>query len=315
MQHVNYFHPCSAECSVCFTAHNMTSEYKRHDLSAFLGSLKLAPIDADTKRVPENPFYLRKHATVNEKHYETDALFGPHCGCSINSHTKSRKIPEHAIFNQKQFKQRSKRFESKLLKQPTLKLIENCVDDGLVSSTSATLSSKDAIRHSESDVSLVSASGSSASNSAEDSLDESSNSKSWSLPDGEFSDFKSLIAECEGLTLSPTSPATCESPPLHRTKNFRTHHTKSTSGVKLSIQRPSTGPLKTAENGVKRHHQATTPEFGESSTIGSSGGASCSQQALSEANCDVTIDELASYFETFVHIPKKMSVMAEMMYI
>lgn len=41
---------------------------------------------------------------------------------------------------------------------------------------------------------------------------------------------------------------------------------------------------------------------------------SCSQQALNPA-CDVTIDELASYFETLVHIPKKMSSMAEMMYI
>ncbi|CAG9793863.1 unnamed protein product [Diatraea saccharalis] len=41
---------------------------------------------------------------------------------------------------------------------------------------------------------------------------------------------------------------------------------------------------------------------------------SCSQQALNPP-CDVTIDELASYFETLVHIPKKMSSMAEMMYI
>lgn len=40
---------------------------------------------------------------------------------------------------------------------------------------------------------------------------------------------------------------------------------------------------------------------------------SCSQQALNPP-CDVTIDELASYFETLVHIPKKMSSMAEMMY-
>lgn len=40
----------------------------------------------------------------------------------------------------------------------------------------------------------------------------------------------------------------------------------------------------------------------------------CSQQA--RINCDenLNIDELASYFETFVHIPKKMSTMAEMMY-
>ena len=42
----------------------------------------------------------------------------------------------------------------------------------------------------------------------------------------------------------------------------------------------------------------------------------CSVQArISPPPCDVTIDELASYFEEFVHIPKKMSHMAEMMYI
>lgn len=52
----------------------------------------------------------------------------------------------------------------------------------------------------------------------------------------------------------------------------------------------------------------------DSSTVNST---SCSHQArMSVAPpCDVTIDELASYFETFVHIPKKMSSMAEMMYI
>lgn len=46
----------------------------------------------------------------------------------------------------------------------------------------------------------------------------------------------------------------------------------------------------------------------------SSHSGSCSQQALNPP-CDITIDELASYFETLVHIPKKMSSMAEMMYI
>jgi hypothetical protein len=49
-----------------------------------------------------------------------------------------------------------------------------------------------------------------------------------------------------------------------------------------------------------------------------SGSQSCSQQARMTASgsCDdVTIDELASYFDVFVHIPKKMSHMAEMMYI
>uniref|UniRef100_A0A182JJC3 Uncharacterized protein n=1 Tax=Anopheles atroparvus TaxID=41427 RepID=A0A182JJC3_ANOAO len=47
-----------------------------------------------------------------------------------------------------------------------------------------------------------------------------------------------------------------------------------------------------------------------------SASASCSQQArLNIMPCDVTIDEMASYFETLVYIPKKMSTMAEMMYI
>ncbi|XP_043260392.1 oxidative stress-responsive serine-rich protein 1 isoform X2 [Colletes gigas] len=58
----------------------------------------------------------------------------------------------------------------------------------------------------------------------------------------------------------------------------------------------------------------------QSETSSSSGQPSssntCSVQArISPPSCDVTIDELASYFEEFVHIPKKMSHMAEMMYI
>lgn len=53
---------------------------------------------------------------------------------------------------------------------------------------------------------------------------------------------------------------------------------------------------------------------GQSSSTASS--STCSVQArISPPSCDVTIDELASYFEEFVHIPKKMSHMAEMMYI
>ncbi|XP_034100341.1 uncharacterized protein LOC117565376 [Drosophila albomicans] len=57
--------------------------------------------------------------------------------------------------------------------------------------------------------------------------------------------------------------------------------------------------------------------------INNSARLSCSQEAsnnnlatTSGRNCDdVTIGELASYFDTMVHIPKKMSSMAEMMYI
>ena len=44
--------------------------------------------------------------------------------------------------------------------------------------------------------------------------------------------------------------------------------------------------------------------------------SSCSQQALNPLphEDDTTIEELAAYFDCFVYIPKKMSLMAEMMY-
>ena len=70
--------------------------------------------------------------------------------------------------------------------------------------------------------------------------------------------------------------------------------------------------------------QACSPERNIGSNTRSNTSTSCSQQAgngaagisnSSGTSDDVTIDELASYFETFVHIPKKMSTMAEMMYI
>lgn len=61
------------------------------------------------------------------------------------------------------------------------------------------------------------------------------------------------------------------------------------------------------------HNNASTSQRTDSSNV----STSCSHQARMSVSppCDVTIDELASYFETFVHIPKKMSSMAEMMYI
>lgn len=67
---------------------------------------------------------------------------------------------------------------------------------------------------------------------------------------------------------------------------------------------PNLAPAGTAQEKITR----------DSAADKNKAGPSCSQQALNPP-CDVTIDELASYFETLVHIPKKMSSMAEMMYI
>lgn len=94
-------------------------------------------------------------------------------------------------------------------------------------------------------------------------------------------DFKSLINGCELLSIGNNEA---------NTGNFSTPSF-------LQAQ---------SHNGVQRSDNNATTSVG-----------SCSHQARMNVNppCDVTIDELASYFETFVHIPKKMSSMAEMMYI
>lgn len=93
-------------------------------------------------------------------------------------------------------------------------------------------------------------------------------------------DFRSIIDACEQLRLDSTDV------------NLSNYSSSSFQDARSPI------PAQRIEN--------------TNSTIGS-----CSHQARMNVNppCDVTIDELASYFETFVHIPKKMSSMAEMMYI
>ncbi|KAF5280579.1 hypothetical protein FQR65_LT00330 [Abscondita terminalis] len=68
---------------------------------------------------------------------------------------------------------------------------------------------------------------------------------------------------------------------------------------------------------LQSFHVARTNQKGHSSkSTETTVSTTCSHQARMSVTpaCDVTIDELASYFETFVHIPKKMSSMAEMMY-
>lgn len=59
------------------------------------------------------------------------------------------------------------------------------------------------------------------------------------------------------------------------------------------------------------------PQQQSPNALSPSSSSSCSTQARlnNSMPCDITIDEMASYFETLVHIPKKMSSMAEMMYI
>lgn len=108
----------------------------------------------------------------------------------------------------------------------------------------------------------------------------------WSLRNDFDVDFKSL-------NLSENEPSTSSSD-LHKSYSFR--YPQSERKLLSRYQEP---PLCTPNDRINQQN------------------VSCSQQAMwnPSTNGDVTTDELACYFETIVHIPKKMSTMAEMMYI
>lgn len=82
----------------------------------------------------------------------------------------------------------------------------------------------------------------------------------------------------------------------HLFVGLRTPRRRTLSDSTLSLQ-----AIESSENSESALHQR--PQ------------ASCSVQARMTTPDDTNIDELASYFDLFVHIPKKMSHMAEMMYI
>lgn len=131
------------------------------------------------------------------------------------------------------------------------------------------------------------------------------NKKNWHLQCETPIDFMSLVNDCSNMSLSSTLDAAGDNQAfgLHRTKNFQ-------------MPQPNAMVNVNSELDFSEITNANSNAMNTSMSSNSSNSSTCSQQArMNSTNCDVTIDELASYFETFVHIPKKMSSMAEMMYI
>ncbi|XP_055914224.1 uncharacterized protein LOC129947619 [Eupeodes corollae] len=144
-----------------------------------------------------------------------------------------------------------------------------------------------------------------------------------------ITDFRDLIDECQSLLETNFSFDSWNNTIASR-KSLK--HFSVVQSAENRSQRTRTRHCsenhKGHENGYGSNKEGTTRQSGSSNA-----STSCSQQARINAStvatgshsaavvagttspCDVTIDELASYFETFVHIPKKMSSMAEMMYI
>lgn len=139
------------------------------------------------------------------------------------------------------------------------------------------------------------------------------NKKSWKHKKDVPIDFKSLVADCSHLTLSSSSVASVSgNAKMHRSKNGR----QLADIDDEPCPSTSSGCIGAEPGAIAAGNDANPMNVSTSSNGSSASSSSCSQQArMNTSNCDVTIDELASYFETFVHIPKKMSSMAEMMYI
>lgn len=142
--------------------------------------------------------------------------------------------------------------------------------------------------------------------------------QNWQLNDDSTVDFKSLVNECDNLTLSTQDGAINSITELHKTKNFQVLQANQIGG-NIGVVASSTGANDT--NSPNNSIHATVSSIATTAIAGagtsamnsclssnSSNSSSCSQQArMNSSNCDVTIDELASYIEFQLHLPKPMS--------
>lgn len=137
--------------------------------------------------------------------------------------------------------------------------------------------------------------------------------QNWRLRDEASIDFKSLVNDCSNMSLSSIDSSSNSITELHKTKNFQRLQSSAATSISPSVNEMN---HPNAANCFTNTNDSGNNAMNTSTNSNNSNSSSCSQQAReNSSNCDVTIDELASYFETFVHIPKKMSSMAEMMYI
>lgn len=291
----------------------------------------------------QNPFYAVSRMDSASTEERIVKLFGPSCsGCGNKSgpgDTTDGKCGktsrnagygsctnnsiEHGIQKQIHFKHREKEknavlSEKKLLilREPILKLIGRSVHHNHSHSSSAVTASTSSAccdqnaptegispnssRYNENNVPIRNRPIPTTIDSAA-----TTNKQNWQLQRETPIDFKSLVNDCSNMSLSSTLDASSDNQSfgMHRTKNFQMPQPNAMVNVNSELD--SSGIANVNSNAMST-----------SMSSNSSNSSTCSQQArMNSTSCDVTIDELASYFETFVHIPKKMSSMAEMMYI
>ncbi|XP_037907789.1 uncharacterized protein LOC119649626 [Hermetia illucens] len=294
----------------------MSEEESR--LPEVLQKLEIVPISCSPKisddnlPVSRNPFFALAAEKDGSESCDPLKLFGPKCECArrlAESCSNSGTI-EHTILNQTQFKHRhiSNKF---LLKDPVLKVLRTCIHHShvkhkLTPYTRRQSRSADCVDDLNDCPTLESLTIKESASPAEEQNRGFASVKPNSL------DFKALVQECDIISSSVSSSTSQAGSAI--SVDRRKHGKQFTTIQSVDLRKG-----KDSRKHKKSQSKVSTQSICRQDASSSSSGSSCSQQARINASaasaCDVTIDELASYFETFVHIPKKMSSMAEMMYI
>lgn len=261
----------------------------------------------------ENPFFQDVNVNKNKSDEQSLKYFGDpkaKCGCRIRqksestldsdiksrppSPTSSSTIRIRTILHQHQrsFKPKKK----PVLRDPIMKSIQNCFHHkSLRKSCPANLEPSTSTRDPQ--------------------FLEALNLASVTTRNGDTKtssplDFRDLIEQCKELGYNKS-----------KTSDFLAHTKKSKNFNSIQTTDNRTKAIPKLRNCPSCSQQARINGSGGQNNNSvdnnspSSNNVSNSMAVAGAPPDDVTIDELASYFETFVHIPKKMSSMAEMMYI
>lgn len=254
-----------------------------------------------------NPFLLQQKK--DKCNVDVKKIFGPKCDCEHNdimgkSLTKLRRKKEHEHDLKSTIKFKSKSITKGVLKEPLLRVIGKCVHEKHLiykKSHNSSLLSNTCTPNKNHDLLNT--------------LDKHSDDET-----DDILDFRILANKYSSLSINQTQqqPSTSETSLSNVNEVFErlSQYTEHRASTTSSFVHPSTSTAKSlssVKQSLERERRNTNRSCSQQARLNLNGIAV--DAVSTPSTCDITIDELACYFETFVHIPKKMSSMAEMMYI
>lgn len=203
-------------------------------------------------------------------------------GASLSSSCKCRSSDDkrRSILNATKFKSKKRRSGGGgIIKEPVLKEVAKCLHNCI--KVKAEPSPTELSEELKSHLTL-------------DGLKSNKGNNSFGIRDDSHLDFRSLIDKSPA-----SSQASLSDDELYTRRSFK--------GFRSKLLRRSRFKVK---DGTESGYLTPPPQPSASN----SSPSSCSQQARLNITCDVTVNEISSYFE-LLYIPKKMSSMAQNMYL